>query len=64
MKKLADKAQDEAVKIAFQLASHAAPPMPEFIIEDKYNDAEKLADLIDDVFAYKEDQKDQIMWGM
>lgn len=48
---LVQQSKDEAVKIALFLASHPAPPMPEFIMESQYEDAEKLADVIDDVFG-------------
>lgn len=48
---LVQQSKDEAVKIALFLASHPAPPMPEFEMEAEYEDAEKLADVIDDVFG-------------
>lgn len=43
--------QDEAVRLAVQLAGQPAPPMPEFELDSVYLDAEKLADAIDDVFG-------------
>lgn len=45
------RSKDEAVKTALYLAQHPAPPMPEFYMKKEYEDAEKLADVIDDVFG-------------
>lgn len=45
------QSQDEAVRLAILLASQPAPPMPEFELDLKYQDAEVLADAIDDVFG-------------
>lgn len=47
---LSNQAKNDAVKIALYLAEHPAPPMPEFPLESNFNNAEKLADAIDDVF--------------
>lgn len=43
--------KDEAVRLALVLAGQPAPPMPEFELDPKYQDAEDLADVIDDVFG-------------
>ena len=48
---LVKQSKDEAVKTALFLASHPAPPMPEFEMDAKYEDAEELANVIDDVFG-------------
>ena len=45
------RSQDEAVRLAVQLAGQPAPPMPEFELDAIYQDAEKLADAVDDVFG-------------
>jgi TPP-dependent trihydroxycyclohexane-1,2-dione (THcHDO) dehydratase len=57
------EAKDEAVRLALILSKYPAPPIPVFDIDDTYKDAEKLADLVDDVFkretseeeSYKDD---------
>ncbi len=49
--------KDEAVKTALYLASHPAPPMPEFDLDPQFEDAEKLADVIDDIFGKELDDK-------
>lgn len=49
--------KDEAVKTALYLASHPAPPMPEFELDPQFEDAEKLADVIDDIFGKQQDDK-------
>jgi hypothetical protein len=49
--------KDEAVRIALYLANHPAPPMPEFPLSKEYDDPEKLADAIDDVFGRAMDDK-------
>ncbi len=54
---LSRQSKDEAVQIALFLASHPAPPMPNFIMDSQYQDAEKLADVIDDVFGKVGDDK-------
>lgn len=43
--------KDEAVRLALVLAGQPAPPMPEFELDPKFQDAEELADAIDDVFG-------------
>jgi hypothetical protein len=43
--------KDEAVRLALVLAGQPAPPMPEFELDPKFQDAEDLADAIDDVFG-------------
>jgi hypothetical protein len=48
---LSKQSNDEAVRIALYLANHPAPPMPEFPLSSEYEDPEKLADVIDDVFG-------------
>ncbi len=45
------------MKTALYLASHPAPPMPEFDLDPQFEDAEKLADVIDDVFGKEQDDK-------
>ena len=50
LEELTRQSQDEAVRIALMLAAQPAPPMPEFAIDPKYTDPEKLADLVDDIF--------------
>jgi hypothetical protein len=49
--KVSKTSEDEAVRLALLLASQPAPPMPEFAMDPKYNDLEKIADLVDDVFV-------------
>ena len=51
--------QDEAIRIALSLANHPAPPMPAFDLDPKYEDAEKLADVVDDIFGRLEDDKER-----
>ena len=48
---LSKESQDEAVKLALVLSKYPAPPMPEFEMDEKYQDAEKIADLVDDIFS-------------
>lgn len=52
---ISQESQDEAVRISLLLASQPAPPMPQFYVDPKYTDAEKLADIIDDKFEAKDD---------
>jgi hypothetical protein len=40
MEAITKQSQDEAVKIALLLANQPAPPMPEFELDPKYEDAE------------------------
>eukprot|EP00607_Mallomonas_marina_P005171 CAMPEP_0182429608 /NCGR_PEP_ID=MMETSP1167-20130531/31558_1 /TAXON_ID=2988 /ORGANISM="Mallomonas Sp, Strain CCMP3275" /LENGTH=217 /DNA_ID=CAMNT_0024613537 /DNA_START=124 /DNA_END=777 /DNA_ORIENTATION=+ len=54
LKKIMKSSEDQAVKIALELAGQPAPPMPEFEIEEKYKDAETLADIVDDVLSSSE----------
>jgi hypothetical protein len=48
---LSRESKDEAIRISLFLASHPAPPMPSFALDPQYLDAEKLADVIDDMFG-------------
>mmetsp|Transcript_7228 Transcript_7228/g.10755 ORF Transcript_7228/g.10755 Transcript_7228/m.10755 type:complete len:231 (-) Transcript_7228:86-778(-) len=50
MQKLVDHSKDEAVRIALTLAAQPAPPMSQYVVEDKYKDPEALGNLIDDLF--------------
>ena len=50
--------QDEAVRLTLMLAAQPAPPMPEFQLDPIYQDADKLADAIDDVFSTTGDKDD------
>mmetsp|Transcript_12332 Transcript_12332/g.16946 ORF Transcript_12332/g.16946 Transcript_12332/m.16946 type:complete len:250 (-) Transcript_12332:42-791(-) len=52
------QSKDEAIKVALYLAEHPAPPMPDFPLEKTYNDNEKLADLIDDIFGKENGEED------
>ena len=52
---ISQESQDEAVRISLLLASQPAPPMPHFYMDQKYTDAEALADIIDDKFEAKDD---------
>lgn len=54
---LSRESKDEAVRIALFLATHPAPPMPNFVMESEFEDAEKLADIIDDIFGKGEGDK-------
>lgn len=54
---LSRESKDEAVRIALFLATHPAPPMPSFVMESEFEDAEKLADVIDDIFGKGEVDK-------
>ena len=56
LEELSKQSQDEAIRLALILANHPAPPMPEFRLDSKYEDNEKLADLIDDVFKGQDDK--------
>jgi hypothetical protein len=56
---LSKHSKDEAVRIALYLAKHPAPPMPEFPLSKEYDDPEKLADIIDDVFGRAVDDKNE-----
>lgn len=48
---LSKQAEDEAIKLTLELASYPPPPIPLYNLDDKYKDAEKLADVVDDVFT-------------
>ncbi len=54
-------AKDEAIRISLYLNSHPAPPMPEFPIDQEYEDAEKLADVVDDIFSKRLDDKNDAL---
>lgn len=54
---LSERSQDEAVKIALQLASQPAPPMVEYVIDPMYLDAEILADAIDSALGHIDDEE-------
>eukprot|EP01039_Chlorochromonas_danica_P001525 gene1525-1663_t len=58
-----NQAKDEAVRIALYLANHPAPPMPEFELAEEFEDPEKLADVIDDVYgrSEKEEKEDFLL---
>ena len=56
MEEITKKSQDEAVRLAILLSGQPAPPMPEFDLDPQYEDAEKLADAVDD--ALKGSDKD------
>lgn len=65
---LSRESKDEAIRISLFLASHPAPPMPNFALDPQYTDAEKLADVIDDIFgkgaedkSFKEDFMSEYM---
>ena len=45
------RANNEAVEIALLLAAHPAPPMPVFPLDSQYENAESLANAIDDLFS-------------
>lgn len=51
LEEITKHSQDEAVRLALLHAGQPAPPMPEFELDPTYQDAEKLADAIDDVFG-------------
>ena len=53
LEELTLQSQDEAVRISLMLAAQPAPPMPEFTIDSKYKNPEKLADIVDDLFKGK-----------
>ena len=55
------ESKDEAVKVALFLASHPAPPMPDFPLDKAYNDNEKLADAIDDIFGKEKEEVQDFM---
>lgn len=59
MQKLVESSKDEAVKLALDLALHRAPPMPEFRIDEKYEDPNELNNLIDDMFQLTVDKEEQ-----
>lgn len=61
---ITSRSKDEAVRIALYLANHPAPPMPMFPLEEQYEDAEKLADLIDDVYGRPEGQEKEDYLGL
>ena len=54
-------AKDEAIRISLYLNNHPAPPMPEFPISKDYEDAEKLADVVDDIFSKRLDDKNDAL---
>ena len=51
MEELSKSSQDLAVKLALEMANQPAPPIPDFPLDSKYSDAEKLADIIDDTLS-------------
>ena len=51
MESLMKQSQDQAVEVTLELASRPAPYVSEFILPDKYKDAEILADFVDEVFT-------------
>jgi len=55
MEKIMQSSQDQAVKIALELAKEPPPPRPDFELDTKYNDAESLADIIDDILGSTEE---------
>lgn len=57
LKELSDVAVDEAVKVTLQLASQPLPAMPEYDLGTEYQNAEELADVIDDIFEKARDKK-------
>ena len=59
---LTKSSNNEAVEIALLLALHPAPPMPIFPMDEKYQDAETLANAIDDIFS-KENTMDPEFYG-
>ena len=59
MQKLVESSKDEAVRIALDLATHRAPPMPEYKIDDKYRDQNELGGLIDDLFQDQVDKEEE-----
>lgn len=52
-------AKDEAVRLALILSKYPAPPIPVFDMDDKYKEAEKLADLVDDVFKKETSEEEK-----
>jgi hypothetical protein len=56
--KLQEHSQDEAVRVALQLASQPSPTTPEFPLDVKYLDAEILADAIDELLEHAGEEGD------
>ena len=54
LEQISKTSQDLAVQIALTLSNHPAPPLPEFPIDSKYEDASNLADIIDDTLSKEE----------
>jgi hypothetical protein len=60
IKELLAHAEDEAVRVALQLAKHPAPPMPQTDWKDPLEDHAQVSKLVDDAFsrAVKQKQND------
>lgn len=58
LEEITKHSQDEAVRLALILSAQPAPPMPEFELDPKYLNNDKLADAIDDVFSKAGDKDD------
>lgn len=61
IEELTKTSQSDAVDLALLLASYPAPPIPDFPLDKKYEDAESLADMIDDTLSRKDDNYDYKM---
>lgn len=57
--RLQKQSQDEAVRVALQLASQPSPHRPEFPLDVKYLDAEVLGDTIDEILSKVGEMGDQ-----
>lgn len=59
MKKLVDHSHDAAVQMALSLVSEPSRPASQYVIEEKYRDADALGDLIDDLLEAESTKKEE-----
>jgi hypothetical protein len=59
MKKLVDHSRDEAVQMALLLVSEQSRPASQYVIEEKYRNADALGDLIDDLLEAESTKKEE-----
>ncbi len=60
LEELTHHSQDEAIRVALQLAERHVNPIPEFDLDPKYFDAEALADAISNVLKTVNHYEDKI----
>lgn len=59
MKKLVDHSRDQAVQMALALVTESSRPSSQYVIDEKYWDANVLGDLIDDLLEAESTKKEE-----